>query len=61
MTDAPFVATQLDAVRVISINDAPYNRMSLAFMDELERVLPMTMRHAPSSLPARGRRTFPLE
>ncbi len=37
MTDAPFLATQLDAVRVISINDAPYNRMSLAFMDELER------------------------
>jgi len=30
------VVTNDDAVRVLSINDAPMNRMSLAFMDELE-------------------------
>jgi enoyl-CoA hydratase/carnithine racemase len=28
-----------DAVAVVSINDAPYNRMSLAFMDELEKTV----------------------
>ena len=27
-----------DAVAVLTINDEPYNRMSLDFMDELERV-----------------------
>lgn len=34
--DAILVTTH-DAVKVISINDAPYNRMSLAFMDMLEQ------------------------
>lgn len=36
MTNAPFLLDQQDAVVVISINDAPWNKMSVAFMDELE-------------------------
>ncbi len=35
----PLLVERRGAVAIISINDAPYNRMSLAFMDELERVL----------------------
>jgi len=30
---------QRDAVTILAINDAPYNRMSLEFMDELERLV----------------------
>lgn len=37
MTEIPYLSTQHGAVRVLSINDAPYNRMSIAFMDELEK------------------------
>ncbi len=33
---APLLFTREDAVAIISINDAPYNRMSLEFMDTLE-------------------------
>ena len=32
----PLLVTRDDAITIISINDAPYNRMSLEFMDELE-------------------------
>jgi len=32
----PLLFTREDAVAIISINDAPYNRMSLEFMDTLE-------------------------
>ena len=32
----PILVRKLDAVRVLSINDAPFNRMSLDFMDALE-------------------------
>ena len=32
----PLLLTREDAVAIISINDAPYNRMSLEFMDQLE-------------------------
>ena len=30
---------KIDAVAVLTINDAPYNRMSLDFMDNLEKVV----------------------
>ena len=36
MTNAPFLLDQQNAVVVISINDTPWNKMSVAFMDELE-------------------------
>jgi len=36
MTTDAILTTTKDAVRILSINDAPFNRMSLAFMDELE-------------------------
>ena len=40
MTDkSPFILTRDDAVAIISINDAPYNRMTLEFIDELELLL----------------------
>ena len=32
----PIIVNQEDAVTILSINDAPYNRMSLDFMDQLE-------------------------
>lgn len=32
----PFLFTRQDAVAIISINDAPYNRMTLDFIDRLE-------------------------
>jgi len=32
----PLLFTREDAIAIISINDAPYNRMSLEFMDKLE-------------------------
>ena len=32
----PLLFTRVDAVAIVSINDAPYNRMSLEFMDKLE-------------------------
>ena len=35
MTDA-LLFTRKDAIAIISINDSPYNRMSLEFMDQLE-------------------------
>ena len=35
----PLLVERRDAVVIVSINDAPYNRMSLAFMDELERLV----------------------
>lgn len=35
----PIVVERRDAVLVVSINDAPYNRMSLAFMDALETLV----------------------
>ena len=34
--DTPFIFTRQDAVAIISINDAPYNRMPLDFIDQLE-------------------------
>jgi enoyl-CoA hydratase/carnithine racemase len=37
MTQDPILITTHDAVKVISINDAPINRMSLAFIDMLEQ------------------------
>lgn len=37
MSPEPLVIERRDAVAIVSINDPPYNRMSLAFMDELER------------------------
>ena len=37
MSTAPLLVERRDAVAVVSINDPPWNRMSLAFMDELER------------------------
>ena len=36
MSEAPLVTEQRGAVLIISINDAPWNRMSAAFMDQLE-------------------------
>jgi enoyl-CoA hydratase/carnithine racemase len=36
MSSRPLLIERRDAVAVVSINDAPHNRMSLAFMDELE-------------------------
>ena len=36
--DTPFLVTKQDAVTIISINDAPINRMTLEFIDELEKV-----------------------
>ena len=35
----PLLLEQLDAVAVVTINDAPYNRMSLEFIDQLEVVV----------------------
>jgi len=35
----PIIVHQEDAVTVLSINDAPYNRMSLDFMDHLEELI----------------------
>ena len=32
----PLLFTREDAIAIVSINDAPYNRMSLEFMDKLE-------------------------
>ncbi len=32
----PLIFTREDAIAIISINDAPYNRMTLEFMDALE-------------------------
>ena len=32
----PLLLTREDAIAIISINDAPYNRMSLELMDQLE-------------------------
>lgn len=39
MSDAPLIYERRGAVGVISIDDAPYNRMSLAFMDALESLV----------------------
>ena len=40
MTDqAPLLLAREGAVAIVSINDAPYNRMSLDFMDALEEVV----------------------
>lgn len=36
MSDAPFLEDRRGAVLILSINDAPWNRMSAAFMDRLE-------------------------
>lgn len=36
----PFILSTSNAVATISLNDAPYNRMSLDYMDALEEVLP---------------------
>lgn len=33
----PLLLERQDAVVILSINDAPYNRMTLEFIDELER------------------------
>ena len=35
----PLIVERRGAVAVISINDAPYNRMTLAYMDQLEVLL----------------------
>jgi len=39
MGQPPLLVERRDAVTILSINDPPYNRMSLAFIDELERVV----------------------
>ena len=40
MTDEPLLyTTRDDGVAVVSINDDPLNRMSLAFIDELQDVV----------------------
>ncbi|MEZ5573850.1 MAG: enoyl-CoA hydratase-related protein [Halioglobus sp.] len=36
---APLVMERQDAVAIIAINDAPYNRMSLEFIDQLEELV----------------------
>lgn len=36
---APFLLERQDAVAIISINDAPYNRMTLDFIDQLEALV----------------------
>jgi enoyl-CoA hydratase len=35
----PLVFTRQDAVAIIAINDAPYNRMTLDFIDQLEELV----------------------
>ena len=35
----PIIVRQEDDVTILSINDAPYNRMSLDFMDRLEELV----------------------
>jgi enoyl-CoA hydratase/carnithine racemase len=35
----PLLCERRGAIAIVSINDPPYNRMSLAFMDELERLV----------------------
>ena len=37
--DTPLLFTRQDAVAIISINDAPYNRMTLDFIDQLEELV----------------------
>lgn len=37
--ESSLVFTRRDAVAIISINDAPYNRMSLDFIDRLEQLV----------------------
>ncbi len=37
--DTPLLFTRQDAVAIISINDAPYNRMTLEFIDRLEELV----------------------
>jgi enoyl-CoA hydratase/carnithine racemase len=39
MKSEPVLVERRDAVTILSINDAPHNRMSLEFMDELERLV----------------------
>lgn len=39
MTDSPLIYETRDAVGIITINDPPWNRMTLSFMDELERLV----------------------
>ncbi len=39
MSDAPLLTETRGAVMIITINDAPWNRMSAAFMDELETLV----------------------
>jgi enoyl-CoA hydratase len=42
MTERPLLCETRDAVRIVTINDPPWNRMTLAFMDELERLVAET-------------------
>ncbi|MBI5940598.1 MAG: enoyl-CoA hydratase/isomerase family protein [Caulobacterales bacterium] len=39
MTDRPLIYEKHDAVGIVTINDPPWNRMTLSFMDELERLV----------------------
>lgn len=39
MTDRPLIYERRGAVGIVTINDPPWNRMTLAFMDELERLV----------------------
>lgn len=39
MKDETILIERRNAVMILTINDAPYNRMSLEFMDELERLV----------------------
>ena len=39
MSREPLLVERRGGCVILSINDAPYNRMSLAFMDELERIV----------------------
>ena len=42
MTERPLLCETRDAVRIVTINDPPWNRMTLAFMDELEHLVAET-------------------
>jgi enoyl-CoA hydratase/carnithine racemase len=36
----PFLYTREGGLAILSINDAPWNKMTLEFMDELETLIP---------------------
>lgn len=44
MAQPPLLSETHGAVRIVTINDAPYNRMTLDFMDKLEELVDETKR-----------------